>query len=415
MKRFKQILSVSLVYLLLITIAPINGTIAVAAEEENIPQYLQYEKGQLKSVVQSNDGTIISYIGDDKNKLILSSVSEGELSLLDTIELSNSNLDSDNTFYLTQDGTNIQGTIDATTIKSFLSHQYAINKEEILEELKDLYDLDQLEAFTDELTNYESNYNYPSANYNYSNLDDYLNEDIFNSDVIYDSDFLNNISDSLKDNSIKDLPETKLEFNCDDTYFNIIVSGKNSKVIFYNTLKQALCIITSEGYSIYPMNSLSDITVTNNYIYGYDKSSKQYKKYSIESNQVKLINEFDKSIIDLTKDSYNNIWALKNDNGKKYICKLENDNLILKYQVADFMKKIYVYNDERIIVSGDEGFSIVKKINKDTLSDSNITINDTKSNNGKLPKTGSPINAKSVAIMSLISIALGSIIIKKYK
>ena len=79
------------------------------------------------------------------------------------------------------------------------------------------------------------------------------------------------------------------------------------------------------------------------------------------------------------------------------------------------MKKIYVYNDERIIVSGDEGFSIVKKINKDTLSDSNITINDTKSNNGKLPKTGSPINAKSVAIMSLISIALGSIIIKKYK
>ena len=65
MKRFKQILSVSLVYLLLITIAPINGTIAVAAEEENIPQYLQYEKGQLKSVVQSNDGTIISYIGSN--------------------------------------------------------------------------------------------------------------------------------------------------------------------------------------------------------------------------------------------------------------------------------------------------------------------------------------------------------------
>lgn len=415
MKRFKQILSVSLVYLLLITIAPINGTIAVAAEEENISQYLQYEKGQLKSIVQSNDGTVIYYIGDDKDKLILSSVSEGELSLLDTIELSNSNLDSDNTFYLTQDGTNIQGTIDATTIKSLLSHQYAINKEEILEELKDLYDLDQLEAFTDELTNNESNYNYPSANYNYSNLDDYLNEDIFNSDVIYDSDFLNNISDSLKDNSIKDLPETKLEFNCDDTYFNIIVSGKNSKVIFYNTLKQALCIITSEGYSIYPMNSLSDITVTNNYIYGYDKSSKQYKKYSIENNQVKLISEFDKSIIDLTKDSYNNIWALKNDNGKKYICKLENDNLILKYQVADFMKKIYVYNDERIIVSGDEGFSIVKKINKDTLSDSNITINDTKSNNGKLPKTGSPFNTRSLSMISLISIALGSIIIKKSK
>ena len=135
MKRFKQILSVSLVYLLLITIAPINGTIAVAAEEENIPQYLQYEKGQLKSVVQSNDGTIISYIGDDKNKLILSSVSEGELSLLDTIELSNSTVDINNTFYLTQDGTNIQGTIDATTIKSFLSHQYAINKEEILAKL----------------------------------------------------------------------------------------------------------------------------------------------------------------------------------------------------------------------------------------------------------------------------------------
>ena len=70
------------------------------------------------------------------------------------------------------------------------------------------------------------------------------------------------------------------------------------------------------------MDSLSDITLTNDYIYGYDKSSKQYKKYSIENNQVKLISEFDKSIIDLTKDSYNNIWALKNDNGKKYICKL---------------------------------------------------------------------------------------------
>ncbi|CDM70168.1 putative secreted protein [Clostridium bornimense] len=413
MKKLKQILSVSLVYLLLITIAPINDSIAVATEEEIIPQCLQYEKGNLKSVIQSSEGTIISYIGEDKEKLNLSSVISGDLSLLDTIELSNSNIDVDTTFYLSQNGTNVQGTIDTTTIKSLLSHEYAINNKDIFEKLKDLENLDELELYTDELTKNEPNYNYSSGNYNYSNLEDYLNEDIFNSDVIYDSDFLNNLSDSLKDNSIKDLPETKLEFNCDNTYFNIIISGKNSKVIFYNILKQALCIITPEGYSIYPIDSLSDIIITNNYLYGYDKSNKQYKKYSLENNKVNLINEFDKNIIDITKDNYNNIWVLKNSNGKKYICKLENNALVSKYQVADFMEKIYVYDDERIIASGDEGFTIIKKIEDTILPNNNK--NNAKSNNGKLPQTGAPFNTVSLSMISLISIALGSIIIKKYK
>lgn len=406
MKRLKQILSVSLVYLLLITIAPINDTIAVATEEESIPQCLQYEKGNLKSVIQSSDGTMLSYIGEDKEKLILSSVIGGELSLLDTIELNNSNIDVNSTFYLSQNGTNVQGTVDITTIKSLLSHEYAINKEEILEKLKDLENLD-------ELINNEPNYNYPSENYNYSNFEDYLDEDIFNSDVICDSDFLNNFSDLLKDDNIKELPEMKLEFNCDNIYFNIIIDGKNSKVTFYNTISQALYIITPEGYSIYPIDSLSDITITNNYIYGYDKSNKQYKKYSFENNQITLINEFDKNIIDITKDNYGNIWALKNSNGKKYICKLENDELILKYQVADFMEKIYVYDDERIITSGNEGFTIVKKVDNKILPNNNT--NSTKSDNRKLPQTGSPFNTRSLSMISLISIALGSIIIKKSK
>ncbi|WP_294341775.1 hypothetical protein [uncultured Clostridium sp.] len=418
MKKIKQILSLSLVYLLLITIAPIDG-IKALAKEEDLPKCLQYEKGDLKSVVQSNEGTIISYVGDDKEKLILSSVIEDKLSLLDTIDLETSIIDESNNFYFKQDNITAQGTIDATTIKSIFYNEYSKDSEKFVEELE------KLEKYAEELENSEQsdissklNYNCSTIsnnefnNYNNSYFNDSLNEYIQNIDKVYDAEVLNSIVDLLCDDSIKELPEMKLEFNYKNTYFNILLSGKNSKVTLYNALKQEFVIITSEGYKIYPTDLLSNITIISNSIYGYDISAKQYKKYIFTESGITLDSKFDKGIIDVTKDTNDNIWALKDIDGKKYICKLENDNMTLKYQVADFMKKLYVYDEDRIIVSGAEGFTIVKKA-KEATPTGNENNNTTKPKTSKLPQTGSPVNTTSLSIMSLIAIAVGTMITKK--
>lgn len=92
-----------------------------------------------------------------------------------------------------------------------------------------------------------------------------------------------------------------------------------------------------------------------------DSEETSLYEYAYENDKYILKKTFDGSIEAFSKDVDDNIWLIQSVNDKKYISRIENDILSRKYEICVDMNRLFVYDENNIIVASPYGYTSINK------------------------------------------------------
>lgn len=174
-------------------------------------------------------------------------------------------------------------------------------------------------------------------------------------------------------------------------------------------------------------NMFSRIYVIDNHIYiaTYDN---EFKSYTYKNGKCTFDKNYTENIINFSNDKDGNLWTLKDVNGRRIVCKLENNEFIEKYEVDKAMYALSVYDDNNMTVYNYNKFTTINATENNNSETTNTSDNTTdtgatntnnnennKNNSKRLTQTGSPINTKTLLIFASILTTIGGGVFIKRK
>ncbi|CDM67417.1 hypothetical protein CM240_0247 [Clostridium bornimense] len=147
------------------------------------------------------------------------------------------------------------------------------------------------------------------------------------------------------------------------------------------------------------------------YIANYDN---EFNSYTYKNGQITLDKKYTEDIINFSTDKDGNLWILKDVNGRRIVCKLENNEFKEKYEVDGDMYRLSVYDDNNMTAYSYNKFTTINATENNgsettnTTNTGNTTTNNDKNNSKRLTQTGSPINTKTLLIFASILTTIGS-------
>ncbi|WP_294360988.1 hypothetical protein, partial [uncultured Clostridium sp.] len=145
-----------------------------------------------------------------------------------------------------------------------------------------------------------------------------------------------------------------------------------------------------------------------------------------------------KNVVDFTTDINNKVWILNRNNDSMFVSQLDGTKMIDKFEVLTDMNTINVYDDNNVIVSGEEKFTAInignetydkednqeEKVDKNkgsevtkndsaktnNTSDKVVDMNNKKNKIDKLTKTGSPFSKNIFVFVGTLLSSVGVIL-----
>ena len=403
MKKLLKLTSVLMSYLILILFS-INATVAYA--QENAPKkYMDYSNlGNILEIVQYKDKALAASAtynptynyGLDLNTsfnlyTLKNNALEKAYDPIDSDYLSNLNRCNNLVYFNTH------------KYNSNYGMEFCYNFDNSSTSCTNLDDTIEKTAKVKEtaLKKVSKKFNY---NYNSNNIDYFSFEEIYDLTGTKYTKF--NISNA--DHCFTGVYNDNFQYLSTNT-ISVDFDNKNRPFITeYNGESVSLIIVDNKNLLRFSINEniQSNIYVVDNHFYflGEDFT---LNSYSFNGNKFSLDKKYTGSIKQLTTDKDGNLWALKNADGRKIVSKLENNELMEKYEVNKDMTNLSVYDDNNMTV-----YTIDKFTTINNTADNN-SDND-KNNIKRLIQTGSPINTKTLLILaSLLTTLGGTVFIKK--
>lgn len=368
-------IAIIIAYILAIISIPIDILAADENDTIKVEEYLNYNIGYLKSAVMYKNKSIIQYIENEN-------ADEGSyttnVSLLDN---------------------NIEKPITKISKDHWISDfqskgekcEFIYSDDMNMKKIQFDFDTNSLRA--DKINNEEKNYNGNLENtllkvnekYNTSYTKDNIEKYTLNKNIKYDS----------KGNSI-DIYSLTIYNEGNAEKYNVVlnekcnyVSKSNSLDIYFEKDNTIDIIEFMESDLCYYITRIRDNeiltrgTIENCNFYNRENilvvGDKLYIKKDFEETYLyEYIFQNDKYILNktfegckgtFTKDIDDNIWLIENVNDKKYVSRIENDILSRKYEVSLDMNRLFVYDENNIIVASPYGYT---SINKNSINGSEI-------------------------------------------
>ncbi|MBU5316185.1 hypothetical protein KQI30_07860 [Clostridium bornimense] len=417
MKNLLKLTSVLMSYLILILFS-INATVAYA--QENAPKkYMDYSTlDNIITVVQYKDtGLAFSY--DDYNYSPSSTYSLYHLKNNNAKKIfGNANHAyfyainrNDNIVYFKNNDpryvvdSELYHNFDTTYTTAFYTHADEIEKN------------NSIKKVVTKKVNKEFN-----SNYNSNNIESFSFEEKYDLKGTKYTTFIMRPQENNPNNFFTGVYNDNFQYLSTNT-ISVDFDNKNRPFITeYNGESVSLIIVDNKNLLRFSINEniQSNIYVVDNHFYflGEDFT---LNSYSFNGNKFSLDKKYTGSIKQLTTDKDGNLWALKNADGRKIVSKLENNELMEKYEVNKDMTNLSVYDDNNMTVYTIDKFTTINNTEDNNCNDTNDT-NDTKNNTNnndknnikRLTQTGSPINTKTLLILaSLLTTLGGTVFIKK--
>lgn len=461
MKSLHKALSAVLVYLTVFNLTPVT---AIASNE--LPKYLDVKNDILDNVIAYKDKALVTYSkevtnpnynGTYNNEIVIKDnialLSQGslheikgidndEIGLFSITDINNNQIDLMHQVYNDDSKNGIKTN----------SYRYDIDTDK----LKKLNRKSQSETLSKELlskVNRKFNTNYGS---DYTTKE--YESNIYNNGTCIGKQFMIQVTD-IKNNSssifqgvynddfqyISKTSSLNIEF---DKYGSIILKelydDNKLQITKYKNNK-----LVSKATLVADKNSMLWDTFINEddlYLWKYDdNTSLELVRYTCKNGKYKYTNSYGTNIIDITKDNDGNIWALRKENAKVFVSELDNDTFTSRYQVSPIMTSLSIYDKDNFVVSGLGGYTQVN-VQRDSnnnviaanTTNDNIQFNDNSdslistkidnihsikgepnnskktSKNQSIPKTGSPINSNTIAILSILSLLSGVLLLRKH-
>lgn len=360
-------IAIIIVYIVAIISIPIHILAVDQYDTSKIEEYLNYNIGYLKSAVMYKNKSIIQYI--EKN-------SDDEESYTTNVSLLDSNIEKPiakvSKDYWISD---FQG--KGEKCEFIYSNNVKMNKMQFNFENNTLRD--------DDIKNEEKNYNGNlenmlskvnekfSTSYTKNNIGKYT----LNEEVKYDN----------KGNKIYVYILTVYKESKSEKY-NIVMGEKcnyitkNSTIDIYfekdNTMDIVEFVESNSCYSIARIKDGEIITkgdiencdfyykdnikVVGNKIYiKRDFEDIYLYEYILEGNKYIFSKSFENCIGNFVKDYNDNIWFIEGVNNNKYVSSIENDIVSRRYQVCSDMNRLFVYDENNIIVASPYGYTSINK------------------------------------------------------
>ena len=392
MEKMKKTMALLLSYVLVLAILPMGTLVDVVKGATEIPQYLNYGGNNSLSSPYSVSATLYkdkvvfvdnvrrenpnygnkdSYGNYDYSKYIYQDVlklidSGEEKEILDIDKYISGNLNrlGDKAYF------NIGGSREEKLIYDFETGKVEKIKEKVLSKNEILEMLDEKLGIT----------------YKEDDINFYLNvEDLFdnkgNRVKQYDVQIVNHGS---YDADIYNIIENNGEYfvNKSNNYSNHYTynDGLVYKYDYNYDNKGANNLVTiidkAEVIGEYPVVG-QDVNQWGNNVIGNKLYSYEYGKifeYELQDDKFVSSDVYDIYGNSATMDSNNNIWALLDENGKRFVVKVKNGELKKMYEVSPVMDRLYVYDDDNLLVASRWGYTHITK--KSTSDNNNNGGND---------------------------------------
>lgn len=197
----------------------------------------------------------------------------------------------------------------------------------------------------------------------------------------------------------------------------ISFDNKNRLIITeYDGELKNLIIVDNQNINKISINKhiISNIYVLDDHFYFLDENY-ILNSYSFNGDKYTFDKKYDDAILNFSTDNKGNLWTLKDVNGRRIVCKLENNEFKEKYEVAEDMSALSVYDDNNITVYSYNKFTTINATENTACETTNTTDNNNNNNNKnnnknnlkRLTQTGSPINNKTLLIFASILTTIG--------
>ena len=387
MNKMKKIMALLLSYVLVLAILPMGTLVDVVKGATEIPQYLNYGGTYFLSSTLYKDKVVFvdkvrrenpnygnkdSYGNYDYSKYIYQNVLKlidngEEKEILDIDNYISSNLNRlGNKAYFNIDYSGEQKLVyDFETGKVEKINEKVLNKNEILEILSKklgiTYEEDKINFYSrveeifDNKGNRVKQYNVQIVNHGS------YDSDIYN--IIENNNgecFVNKSNNFVNFYTYNDGLIYKYDYNYDNTNVNNLVT----------------IIDKTEVIGEYPVIG-QDVSQWGNNVIGNKLYAYDYEKifeYELKDNKFVSSNGYDIYGDSATIDSNNNVWALIDEDGKRFVAKIKNGELKKMYEVSPEMNRLYVYDDNNLLVASKWGYTHIAK--KSTSDNNNNGGND---------------------------------------
>lgn len=400
MGKMKKILGWILLYIISVSIFPIGNIVSAKTIETVVPQYFNYNVGSISSVSMYKDRAVYiesRYEGDktENNGLLDLNKMKGYLCLLnDGTSKDIMNLGKNvgvglssrigKKAYIThmQNSKEEDFSYDLVTNKSSKIDKNQLSNDEIVKIFSEKYKDQYNKLVAEDVVSYIS-YDKKGnrLDYCYAYIID-INKDTITPMGQYI--FISENYGDFKVYPVKGYPSL-ISYNNNVITFKCTDGRNGSKYYISKIEKDSITDFDFEG----EVEKWYRSEMVDNDLYFLDKDGLQ--KYILEDGKY-IKKDTIKNVSDFTTDINNKIWVLNKDNDSMFVSKLDGTEMINKFEVLIDMNTINVYDDNNVIVSGDEKFTAInvgketydKEDMEEVKTDKNEVTNPTKNDNNKI-------------------------------
>lgn len=452
MGKIKKVFGWILLYIISISVFPLGDIVSAKTMETVVPQYFNYNVGSISSVSMYKDRAVYiesRYEGDktENNGLVDLNKIQGYLCVL------NDGTSKDIMKLGRNVGVGISSRIGK---KAYITHMQNSQEEDFSYDLvtNKSEKIDKNQLSNDELikifsTKYKNQYNKLVA----ENVVSYISYDKKGNRLDYCYAYIIDINDD----TITPIGEYIFISENYGDFAVYPIKGYPSLISYNNNVATFRCTDGKNGSKVY-ISKIEKNNITNynfegeiekwyrsemvdNDLYYLDKDGLQ--KYTLEDGKY-VKKDAIKNVSDFTTDINNKVWVLNKENDSMFVSKLDGKEMINKFEVLNDMNTINVYDDNNVIVSGDEKFTAINvgnevydkedkeevkpdknEVSKPSKNDDNKVVgdiankvtntSDKKNNIDTLTKTGSAFSRNIILLVGTLLSSAGIILAIKRK